>query len=314
MNRWIICVLAAMAIEARAAGPIRVALMEFEDQTGTGSDELLGGAIKPAAVAGQSGFLLASRMLNSSNFVLVDRRDFIAQIERHRAKDGGEKASARPTFLQAAQALKADVVLRGTLMAFSTGKQIVNQGDYETELSTLTVRVGLEAIDARDGAVMAMASGSADRSFRQTKQVRTSLGESDVLGIVEAAIAQALPAVEQALRTAQARLEERPTVRVSVKTAADPALVEIDGILVGSTPLDRFEVYKGDHVLSISRPGYQEITKRILLDKDMAIEAPMIRVQLSADDLKQIMEKINVGIITADPALILTPLEGRTAK
>ena len=314
MNRWIICALAALAIEARAAAPIRVALMDFEDQTGTGSDALLGGAIKPAAVAGQSGFLLASRMLNSTNFVLVDRRDFMSQIEKYRSKDGGEKSPARPTFLQAAQALKADVVLRGTLMAFSTGKQIVNQGGYETELSTLTVRVGLEAIDTRDGGVMAMASGSADRSFRQTKEVRTSLSESDVLGIVEAAIAQALPNVEAALRSAQARQDARPVVKISVKTAADPALVEIDGILVGSTPLDQFEVYTGDHVLTISRPAYQEITKRILLDKDLSIEAPMIRLQLSAEELKQIAEKINVGIIAADPALILRPLDGRLVK
>jgi len=60
--------------------------------------------------------------------------------------------------------------------------------------------------------------------------------------------------------------------------------VEIDGILVGSSPLEGFEVYKGYHVLSIGKPGYQGITKRILMDKDMKIESPMLRVQLSRRD------------------------------
>ena len=291
------------------AEPIRVAVLDFEDKTGLRPDALLGGAIRPGAVADKGIYLLGEQLAGQTNFSLIDRRDFIAQIEQLRPKDMGEKTPTKPSFLHAAQALRADAVLRGTLLTLSTGKQTVNLGGNQSEQTTLSARVALEALDAKDGTVVAMASGVADRNFRQTPQVKTELSENDVVSRVGDALAKALPAVQKALEEQRVARASRPTVKISVKTSADPALVEIDGILVGSSPLDRFEVYKGDHVLAITKPGYQEITKRILLENDAQIESPMFRVQLSADDIKQIVEKMQINVIAPEPVFVVKPLK-----
>lgn len=297
--------LAVLAMTARAEAPIRAVVLEFQDQTGQRSDALLGGAIAPGAMAEKGVFLLGKALANRPGFTLVDRRDLLSQMERLRPMDDGRATPTKPSFIQAAQALRADVVLRGSLLSLSPGKTLINQGGQQVELSTLSVRIGLEALDAKDGSVIAAQDGVARQQFRQTQQLQTALGEDDILQLMEKALNDAAPALEKALVARAEEVRARPTVRLSVKTGADPALVELNGILVGSTPIEGLQVYKGDHVLTIGKPGFQQVTKRILLESDTSIEVPMLREQLTADELKEIYEKMQMNIIRVEPGLII---------
>lgn len=299
------------AIAAVSAAPMRVAVLDFVDQTGQRADARLGGSVAPGALAEKGVFLLGKQLVGDKNYVLIDRRDLIAQMEKLRPKDAGETTPTKPSFIHAAQILRADVVLRGSILSLSTSKQKVNQGGHASELNTLTARIGIEALDATDGAVVAVADGKGERMFRQTDAVSTELGEDDIIALVEEALKTALPQVGAALAARNVEMAARPTIKLSVKTDADPALVEVDGVLVGSSPLEGFEVYKGDHVLTIGKPGYQDITKRILLEKDSSITAPMLKTQLSADQIKDILEKsrLNGYFGNIDPGLIIHTVE-----
>jgi len=287
------------------AQPMRVAVLDFDDQTGQRADVRLGGAIVPGALAAKGAFLLGQKLINQPSFTLIDRRDFIAQIEQERPTNRGRKIAARPTFIQAAQALHADVILRGNIMSLSTGKQVVNLGENRTEFTTLNARVGIEALNTVDGAVIAMASGAAAIKVRQTAVQSTELSEDDVLSLLDKALDDVLPKLQTALQQAQLAQQAWPRIKLSVKTSADPALVEVDAILIGTTPLINVEIFKGDHVLTIGKAGYRDISKRILFEKDTAIEVPMIRTELSADEIKQIYEKARLDIFKGDPGLII---------
>jgi len=83
---------------------------------------------------------------------------------------------------------------------------------------------------------------------------------------------------------------------VSVMSTDDPAMVELDGMLVGSTPLENLQVYVGDHILRVSRPGYQTITKRFNITGDVKITTPMFRTELTALEKKEMIEKLNMEI------------------
>jgi hypothetical protein len=287
-----------------SAAPIRVALMDFQDQTGMKSDADLGGGVAPSALAAKGVFLLSEQMVGKEGFTLVDRRDFMDQMEKLQPKDMGEKTPTKPSFIQAAQALNTDVVLRGSLLSFSTGKRVVDQGGYKTEFSTASLRVGIEALDSVDGSVVAMANGVADGNFRQTAANYTVMSEEDVIALMQKAIAQAIPNLENALETRLSKLESRPKVKLSVKTSADPALIEIDGILVGTSPVQNFDLYKGDHVLTVGKPGYRDITKRILFEKNTEIEVPLMRTELSADEMKEVLEKARLDVISVNGGVL----------
>ncbi len=291
------------------AGPVRVAVLEFTDATGMKAEALQGGLIAPGAMAEKGVFITGKTLASQPGFTLVDRRDLLAQMEKLAPKDQGERTPTKPSFLQAAQALKADVVLRGSILSLSSGKQVINQGGSQAELSTMSLRVGFEALDAVDGAVIAAADGVARHSIRQTSSLQTQLGEDDLYQLMEKAVADAVPKIQQALDARQVALEARATVKLTVTSTADPAMVEVDGLLVGSTPLENLEVYQGDHVLTVGKPGYQQVTKRILLEKDTRVEVPMLREQLTADELKEIYEKIQLKVISVDPGMIIHTVE-----
>ncbi len=290
---------------ALAQTPARVAVLEFQDQTGMRPDALQGGAIAPGAMAEKGVFVLGKSLANRPGFTLIDRRDFMEQVEKLQPKDQGERTPTKPSFLQAAQALRADVVLRGSILSMSSGKQMVNQGGYQADLNTLSVRVGLEALDAVDGAVIAVTDGVARHQVRQTANLQTLLAEDDLLMLMEKAINDAVPGLEKALQARAAQQKQRPTVKLAIKSDADPALVEIDGILVGSTPIEEIEVYQGDHVMTVSKPGYQQVTKRILFEQNAKIEVPMLREQITAEEWANIYEKASLKIIQADPGVIV---------
>ncbi len=273
------------------------------------ADALQGGGIAPGAMAEKGVFVLGKTLANRPGFTLIDRRDLMEQMDKLKPMDQGEKTPTKPSFLQAAQLLRADVVLRGSILSLSSGKQMVNQGGYQADLSTLSVRIGLEALDAVDGSVIAASDGVARHSVRQTANVQTQLGEDDILMLMEKAVGEAVPAMEKALSARAEQQKQRPTIKLAIKTDADPALVELDGVLVGSSPIEEIEVYKGDHVLTISKPGYQQVTKRILFEKDARIEAPMLREQMTADEWAKIYEKASLKIIKADPGVIVNTWE-----
>ena len=304
--------LALLMIGAGWAGaqtPTRVAVLEFQDQTGMKADALQGGAIAPGAMAEKGVFVLGKTLANRPGFTLIDRRDLMEQMDKLRPKDQGESTPTKPSFLQAAQLLRADAVLRGSILSLSSGKQMVNQGGYQAELSTLSVRVGLEALDAVDGSVIAATDGVARHSVRQTASVQTLLSEDDVLMLMEKAVSEAVPSLEKALAARAEQRQERPLIKLAIKSDADPAMVEIDGVLVGSTPVEEIKVYKGDHVLTISKPGYQQVTKRILFEQDSRLEVPMLREQISAEEWVEIYKKASLKIIQADPGVIVNTWE-----
>ena len=288
------------------AAPTRVALLDFENETGSTPDAKLGGAIEPEAVTAKGPFLLAQKLAGNPAFSLIDRRDFTTQIESQPLTDAGKATTVRPSFLHAAQALRADAVIRGTILSFSTGKQVVNQGGYQSEFATTTLRVGLQALDAVDGTVLAMADGAGSVKMRQTEAMQTVLGEDQVIDLFNKALNDAVPQLSKDIASWQAERAARPRMKVTVKTSDDPALVEIDGILVGSTPLEGFEVYQGDHVLRVNKPGYQDMAKRILVDADMSIEVPMLRTDLTADEVYEIYKNAQLSIFEGvEPALVI---------
>lgn len=310
MKRILMLVLGlAGAMMAEAQTPTRVAVLEFQDQTGMKADALQGGGIAPGAMAEKGVFVLGKTLANRPGFTLIDRRDLMEQMEKLAPKDQGEATPTKPSFLQAAQLLRADVVLRGSILSLSSGKQMVNQGGYQADLSTLSVRIGLEALDATDGSVIAASDGVARHKVRQTANLQTQLGEDDVLMLMEKSVGEAVPALEKALTARAEAQKQRPTVKLAIKTDADPALVEIDGVLVGSTPIEQIDVYKGDHVLTVSKPGYQQITKRIQFDDSARIDVPMLREQMTAEEWAKIYEKASLKIIKADPGVIVNSWE-----
>ncbi len=308
--KWLAVFFSALLCAAHAA-PVRVVLLDFEDETGLASDPQLGGTIDTKTLARKGIYLLAQEMLGTPEFSIVDQRDFMAQMNRLALRDEGESSPLKPSYLDAARALNADVLLRGGLLSFSTAKEQIDQGGHKVSMADVSLTVALQAQDAVDGAVIAAATGSARRSFRQTASVQTVLGEDDVLALLKEALAAATPQVREGIRRKVAELAARPRVRLTVLATEDPAMVEIDGVLVGTTPMEDLELYRGEHLFHVSRPGYESITKRVNLSRDAVVRVPMLRTDLTADEKRKILESAELRAYVTDgrPDLVIQTIE-----
>lgn len=291
------------------AGPLRVIVLDFADETGTGTDSSLSTELNSQTFAAKGPYFLQQALLLSPSFSLIDRRDFVRQIEALQPRDGSDplagtffatrerRTPLSPTFFNAARSLEGDALIRGSLLALSTTREKINQGDYETEFSTLNLRVMIQALNTVDGAVIALQEGKASRTFRQTSSVQTQIGEDALLDLYQQAIAAAVPGLEKQL---QGRLGKAATIKLWISTSADPAMIELDGILLGSSPVEGVEVLQGDHTLTVTRPGYESISKKLMLKNSMKITVPMLSNQLSAEERKEALSNMDLRLWKID--------------
>lgn len=288
----------------------RVAVLDFMDETAVQPDEKLVGKIKTSDLAKKGVYLLTSRLLGHGNFTLIDRRDFTSQLEKLGLDKEGTDVK-RVSFIHAAQLLKADAVVKGSLLSFSAGEEKMSQGGYSADFTTLSLRIVLQAFDSIDGSVIAVADGVARRELRQTEAHTTKLGEDELLVMFEQAINDAVPKMAQGIDERIKVLKDRARVTLTVLSTDDPALVEIDGVLAGSTPMEGLEIYKGDHVLAVSRPGYEPISKRLVLEKDVKVTVPMLRMDLTAEERKEIFGKADMRVFLSNgkPDLMIQTIE-----
>jgi hypothetical protein len=308
---WLLSVMLVVAVGMAQAESIRVVILDFEDESGMTSDKQLGGTIDTKALAEKGALLMTSQMLGNADFVLVDRRDFMSQLSKLRLDDEGKPTSLKPSYLDAARALNADVLLKGSMMSFSTGKQKNDQGGYKATMARVSMSVAIQAQNVVDGGVIAMSIGNSSKSFRQTAAMQTELSEDDILEIMGEALTKAIPKVTQSVNAKMTELSSRPRVKLNLTTTEDPAMLEIDGVLVGSTPFDGLEIYKGEHLLHVSRPGYESITKRMNLSQDTTIQVPMLRTDLTADEKTEILKSADLKAYLMDgrPDMIIQTLD-----
>jgi hypothetical protein len=309
MNKLILnaCILTIMPLLASAA-PLRVALLDFEDETGSKPDAATAGVVNTATLAKKGVDLMSKQLIDQKGYTLIDRRDFIAKLQQASPREVME-GQPRPAFIQAGQMLGASAVLGGSLSSFSTSREKYNLGGNKTELTKLSMRVTIRALDVVDGSVIAVADGVAEQSFRQTESVQTTLGEEDILTLMESAIAKTIPKLNAALNKHQGA-GQRPKATLNIDATENPALVEIDGILVGTTPVLGLEVYQGDHTLTVSRPGYVTMAKRIVVDRKFQITVPMLRTDLTVEERKQILDKaqMKVFLTNGKPDILIQTL------
>lgn len=285
------------------AEPMRAALTDFDVLAGRKADAKTVGSLDPEQLARQGAFALGQVLLEEGGFELVDRRQLLDQLG---------KDPARPTLIRSAQQVNADVLLEGSIQSFSTRTESVSQGGHAAEFQQLQMQVGISARDTVNGAVIAMSSGSDTVNIRQTENLQVQYGESDILKLQEQAIRRAVPSLIQSIQAYRDRLDSRPLIQLSVITDQDPALVEIDGLLVGSTPMENLPVYAGDHVITVGKGGYRDVMKRIKLEQDTKLKISLIRTELTADEVQEILSGARLNAyLGVEPALIIEHLDSQ---
>jgi hypothetical protein len=308
MRALLILISLSFAITMQAAD-LRVAVLDFDNLAGIKSGDDLGALGNDASLAEKGALLLNQQLAGIDGLRVIDRRDFMRKLET----GAGKEDSIQPSFIHAAQLLRADAVLRGTLMSISRNRRVLKATakDGGVEFETITIRVMIQALDAIDGSVLAAAQGKESMELRQSDIERTEMGTDELLSMMENALEQAMSHLSGPLSKKIASRAKSSRVGISVHSTDDPALIEIDGVLVGSTPMESLQIYKGDHVLTVSRPNYMTITKRIVLESDATIRVPMLRTDLTVEERNEIYKGADMKVYMSNgkPDLLIQTID-----
>ena len=192
---------------------MRVALTDFTVLAARGADAKTVGSLEPDHLAAQGAFALGQVLLEEGGFELVDRRELLDQLNAE---------PALSTLLRSAQQLNADILLEGSIQSFSTRTESINQGGHAVEFQELQMRVGLEARDTVNGAVIAMSSGSGVVKIRQTANQQLQYGEGDILDLQEKAVREAVPGLVKSIQQHRDRLARRQSAQASLNAIPAP--------------------------------------------------------------------------------------------
>lgn len=294
------------------AADIRIAVLDFENLSANGEQQEYRFTVPSGNLEKKCTLILSEKISAAASTAVIDRRDFMDKIA---ASDSGKQASSRaePSFIHAAQMLRADAVLRGSILSLSSGTRKVNPSKEGKPVNfiSFSVRVIVQAIDPVDGTVMASAQGKNVTDIRQTEAEQTVLGEEDLLSMLDNAIVDAVNSMLKQLPEKVSAKAARERVSLSVDTTDNPCMVEIDGILVGTTPVREIQVYRGDHLISVTRPNYTTVTKNLMLESSVSITVPMFRTDLTAEERIEILKGPNMKIFMTGgrPDILIQSLE-----
>ncbi len=288
------------------AAPLRVAVLDGIDETAGRSEESKYIQTPADSFSKKAYYLLASQMTTDVDMSVIDRRDLLGQIQKSE-KDG---SAGGASVLRAAQMLNADIMVKPVLLVFAVSKEIIDINNQTTENINMQMKISIQALSPVDGSVVAMAEGGAKTSLRQTASVKKTMGDAEATQMIEESMKEAVPALLQKIKANQVAVAQKPVKKMTITTESDPALVEIDGLLVGSTPLKDYEVYEGDHAITVSKPGHRGLSKKINITKNVSIHIPMLRTELTAEEIRDLMSKAKVNIYSGiEPALIIRETE-----
>ena len=288
------------------AAPLRVAVLDGIDETSGRPDGSKYIETPADSFAKKAYYLLASELTADPGMSVIDRRDLLGQVQK--SEKAGVVGAA--SVIRAAQMLNADMIVKPVLLVFAASKELIDIDKQATENVKLQMRISIQAISPVDGSVIAMAEGSAINSFRQTDSVKRTIGDAEAAQMMEESMKIAVPVLLHKIKANQAAIAQKPVKKLTITTDSEPALVEIDGLLVGSSPLKDYEIYEGDHAITVSKPGYRTLAKKINITKTVSIQVTMLRTVLSADEIKELASKAKINIYSGiEPALIMKETE-----
>ena len=94
------------------ASPMRVVLLDCIDESGERSKSVTLGTITAGHLAEKGAYMIGKELVKHDSFVMIDRRNFTSRLNVLGKKGDAKSRKGNGMYLQAAQALKADAVLR----------------------------------------------------------------------------------------------------------------------------------------------------------------------------------------------------------
>ena len=258
---------AALFVQNRAGAPLEAQLDAFNDLIST---RLTAAGFEVIRAQDVLARFAESRSAEENQAL----RQAIEALQTVKAEGTVEGPSQEAAALRTAQLMGADYLVLASLVSLGESKMNIQAYGVTQQQTVTTLRLALRVLEGVRGAqiygdVVAVSEKVAQNSNLQIQTddlVNTLLdrGAGELAGRVQGSIAKI-----EAAQPADAAL-----AAVTVKSTAEGAAVEVDGVVVGTAP-GTFQFRPGVHEVRVTKEGYAAWEKSVNFTDGMALVVPM---------------------------------------
>ncbi len=203
----------------------------------------------------------------------------VLQAVKSESTAGGPDESA--SALRLAQLMNTDYLVFASILTMGDNRVRNSSYGIEQESVVKVLRMGLRVLDGATGAQLYGDTVVATHQTRQNEFAQMLDGDQ-----VNALLDQGAAELAQRAETAINRIAQQPvaavqTVQVEITATPGNATVEVDGVVVGSTP-GAFQLQPGVHTVRLTREGYATWERMVNITEGQTLAIPM---ELSAEGL-----------------------------
>lgn len=278
--------------------------------------------------------------LTQKGFSIIDKNDVLAKfresresndevsktiktltdlIESGKAKTTVENIINSSSALRIAQLIQADYLIFVTINSAGQEKRkFKGQGTLvgtDTEITIHTLRIALKVLEGNQGGSVYgdIVTVSEKVATLQNLETQSTDLVNKLLDAGAIQIAENIADKVQSIRTV--KVKSVPTVEFTIEANVEAATVELDGLVIGSTPLSRYKAPPGSHHIRVTKEYftpwerwvniYQGQVLRVTLElseegarryKDIETYKQMMAQQKQDMELQKLREEAEISI------------------
>ena len=258
---------AALFVQNRAGAPLEAQLDAFNDLLST---RLTAAGFEVIRAQDVLARFAESRSAEESQTL----RQAVEALQTVKAEGTVDGPLPEAAALRTAQWMGADYLVLASLVSLGENKMNIQAYGLTQQQTVTTLRLALRVLEGARGAQIYGDTVAVSEKIAQNSNLQVAAGD-----LVNTLLDRGAGELASRVQGSRAKIEaaqpaEAALASVTVKTTAEGAAVEVDGVVIGTAP-GVFQVRPGAHEVRVTKEGYATWEKTVDFTDGLALLVPL---------------------------------------
>ena len=235
---------------------------------------------------------LASTRLADAGFEVIRYQDVLDRFTESRAAEAAQELrqgvealqtaksegtvdgpAQEASALRIAQLMEADYLVFASLVSLGENKVNVQAYGMAQQAKTATLRLALRVLEGDRGAQIYGDVVAVSEKILETANLQVAAGDQ-LNTLLDRGAGELAGRVRGSVAKIEAAKPAAALASVTVRTPAEGAAVEVDGVVVGTAP-GTFQIRPGVHEVRVTKEGYATWEKSVAFADGQVLDVPM---------------------------------------
>ena len=257
---------AALFVQNRAGATLEGQLDAFNDLVGTRLTEAGFEVFRAQDVLAR---FAESRSAEESQAL----RQAVEALQTAKSEGTVDGPAQEASALRIAQLMEADYLVFASLVSLGENKVNVQAYGMAQQAKTATLRLALRVLEGDRGAQIYGDVVAVSEKILETANLQVDAGDQ-LNALLDRGAGELAGRVRGSVAKIEAAKPAAALASVTVRTPAEGAAVEVDGVVVGTAP-GTFQIRPGVHEVRVTKEGYATWEKSVAFADGQVLDVPM---------------------------------------